>query len=503
MLAALLAPMLLGVTGAPDTVLLDFSTDWCPHCRAMEPAIHQLQATGYPVRTVNGDTERALTQQYHVTGFPTFVLVVDGREVKRVEGQTDIGELVGMFRAAGYNPSGGSAGAVAQNPGGAAGGTQEMVTTDGHEATFAQDSAATNAAPIAAATSPPSNADAPAAIAAPQTSFSLSDEQLLAACVRIKVADKTGNSYGSGTVIDVRSGEALVLTCAHLFRDSDGKGNIRVDLFGPNQQQVDGRLIGCDLEKDVGLVSMPAPAGLRAIPIAPPGYSLHTGDKVATIGCSDGNPPTVQSSHVDSIDRFRGPPNFQVAGQPVQGRSGGGVVSADGYVVGVCNAADPEDNEGLYAALPSIYKEIDRAKLSFVYNSRAASATLPTGGQPTADQSPPVQPAVALSDVERDPPTMPEKMPSAAPPNTTASSDAAKRDALPAGLTSDEAATLALIRQQARGAEVICIVRPADPHARSEIIVLDKASPAFLKKLADQRGDSLQPTSLQLPESAH
>ena len=256
------------------------------------------------------------------------------------------------------------------------------------------------------------------------------------------------------------------------------------------------------------------PARPRCMPFmsAPPGYTLHKGDAVATIGCSGGAPPTVQSSHVDSIDRFRGPPNFQVAGQPVQGRSGGGVVSADGYVIGVCNAADPEDNEGLYAALASIYKELDRAKLSFVYqpatpaaapDTMLASAALPSVAQPAA-----TEPAVSLAAAEHDLPAMPDKMPATtlpdAPLATTATAATAPIGKLPVGLTTDEAATLAEIRQKARGAEVICIVRPlSDPHARSEIIVLDKASPEFLQKLADERRSEVEGarrlTSLDVP----
>ena len=38
-------------------------------------------------------------------------------------------------------------------------------------------------------------------------------------------------SLGTGTVIDCRQGEALILTCGHIFRDSAGKGRIEVDLF--------------------------------------------------------------------------------------------------------------------------------------------------------------------------------------------------------------------------------------------------------------------------------
>ena len=529
MLAALLAPLLM-VTGAPDTVMLDFRADWCGPCRAMEPVVQQLGAQGYPVRMVNIDQDRALAAKFHVSSIPCFVLIVDGHEVQRVVGANDISTLVAMFRQAGYDPSGraGAPGAVVQNGGASPAGNYgaspsgggEMASVDGHEATFAQAAApGAETAPAAAQVA----SDPAIAVQPPNTNgggFSLSDTQLLAACVRLKVADRTGNSYGSGTIIDVRNGEALILTCGHLFRDSDGKGEIRVDLFGRGEpQQVPGRLIGCDLEKDVGLVSIAAPPGLQAIHIAPPGYTLHKGDRVATIGCSNGAPPTVQSSHVDSIDRFRGPPNFQVAGQPVQGRSGGGVVSADGYVIGVCNAADPEDNEGLYAALGSVYKELDRAKLSFVYrpatvagaSAKRGGATTPARDSPAALPSAMAQgassePAVSLADAERDLPAMPAKMPAVDRPGGASVAAAAERNGhTPTGLSSDEAATLAEIRQKARGAEVICIVRPlSDPHARSEIIVLDKASPEFLQKLADERRHEIEDarhlTSLDVPE---
>ena len=72
----------------------------------------------------------------------------------------------------------------------------------------------------------------------------VSDATLIAASVRLRVEDANGHSCGSGTIIDARDGQALILTCGHIFRDSKGKGQIEVDLFSPSgQQRVPGQLI--------------------------------------------------------------------------------------------------------------------------------------------------------------------------------------------------------------------------------------------------------------------
>ena len=144
-----------------------------------------------------------------------------------------------------------------------------------------------------------------------------------------------------------------MLTCGHLFRDSQGKGRITVDLFGAGSnapQQVAGRLVSFDLSRDVGLVAIRTPGPVAVARLAPADYRVKPGMPVASVGCNNGDPPTVRRSQVNSLDKFQGPPNLQVAGQPVEGRSGGGLFSSEGYVIGVCNAADPSDREGLFAA---------------------------------------------------------------------------------------------------------------------------------------------------------
>jgi thiol-disulfide isomerase/thioredoxin len=313
---------MLSLAGAGQTELLNFDADWSPPCRKVDTTVRDLIVQGYPVQKVNIDREHALAVQYDVTKVPCFVMVVHGREVARVVGTTSMGQLEQRFQLAG----------VVAHP------------------------TRTTAAAKGATGGPPHAAPA------------LDDASLIAATVRVKVEDPDGHSWGTGTIIYTYSpGESLVLTCAQIFRDSQGKGRIEVDLFGPKPvRRIAGRLIGYDMERDVALVAIRAPRPVTAVPVAPRGYKIRRGDAVASVGCNNGETPTVHRSHVVSIDRFLGPPNIQVAGEPIVGRSGGGLFAADGSVIGVCNAADPTNQEGLFAGLASIQVYLDQLGLSHV-----------------------------------------------------------------------------------------------------------------------------------------
>ncbi|MEX2112709.1 MAG: serine protease, partial [Pirellulales bacterium] len=292
----------------------------------------------------------------------------------------------------------------------------------------------------------PVSMPAPAAAAAPGI---VSPDELIHSSVRLKVEDPTGSSYGSGTLIDTRHGDALILTCGHIFRDSRGKGAIIVDLCGADApQNLPGRLVSYDLENDIALVSIHPGLPVRVAPVAPQGHVVARGVKVITVGCNHGGPATAIPSHIASINKFVGPPeNLQVAGAPVEGRSGGGLFTTDGLVIGVCNAADPADNEGLYAALKSIHQELDEVGLTAIYAARPPVAQL-AGGNTV--------------------PAMAQTMPAAAGAMLPGPSGAAPMDL--------------------DGAEVICVVRPLNnPQATTEIIRIDRASPAFLQQLATDR----------------
>ncbi|NLY00543.1 MAG: hypothetical protein GXY83_30985 [Rhodopirellula sp.] len=494
----------LALAGGGDTVLLDFYSDSCGPCHQMSPLVDRLGAAGYPVRKVNIERERELAGRFGITRIPCFVMVVDGKEVDRMVGATTLDRLqamcqLGLAKRATVHPPVSPRPQTAI-PTAAVGSPAPVVPLPVVQAASGFSAAPAQTDALAGA-SMPGWRITPVSATQPAESLARSDEQLIAATVRLRIEDATGHSFGTGTIIDSREGEALILTCGHLFRDSKGEGSIEVDLFGPRPaRKVPGRLLAYDADhRDVALVSIRPPCPVTAARVAPPGYEIHKGATVASVGCNNGEDPTVRHSRVTSLDKFVGPPNLQVAGLPVQGRSGGGLFSREGYVIGVCNAADPTDNEGLFAALASVHSQLDEVKLSYIYQSPGDSsrATVATAPPAMPKEMPAPDKLVQLTNTPSRPA---EGVSVPAPPLTEAASAGL-------ALSPEERAALEEIRRRkAQGFEVVCVIRSlADPQAKSEIIVLNKASQAFLKELAveGRAHQQQQLTSLSVPTQPH
>ena len=341
----------------------------------------------------------------------------------------------------------------------------------------------------------------PFALRSTNTEQSANSARLLAASVRLTIEDANGYSYGSGTLIDSRQGEALILTCGHIFRDSGGKGKITVDLFSPAPQKVAGQLVSYDLKRDIGLVAIRPTSSVTVARVADKGYRVSRGDKVVTIGCNNGGQPTVIQSQVIAVDKFSGPANVEVAGQPVQGRSGGGLFASDGTVIGVCNAADPADNEGLFAAGETIRAELDHSGLSAVYEPQKKASPESLAAVPVSTRGTPTMP-------DHMPPSELEDRPLAVVPTDLRVSSAATSSSA-AGAEAKRSAGGDWTRSSEnhaapQGAEVICVVRSADAKGKSEVIVLDRVSASFLEQLAAERQaqDGRRLTSLDVSRSS-
>ena len=242
--ACLLAAALAGQS---DSVLLSFTADWCGHCRLMQPTVQRLLDAGYPIREVNIDKNPDLASQFGVRPIPCFVLVRDGREVDRVVGEASYDRLVQMFAQPG-RPASPAAHCSLAAPGDA--NVRGQSPDDG--------SAPRVPLPLLPARSrgipgpPPQPLGAMAGQPAALRGNS-AQQQALQATVRLRVVDASGVSHGTGTIIDVHGEDALVLTCGHIFRESQGRGEVFVELFVPGATQpVRGQLLTYEAPETTG-----------------------------------------------------------------------------------------------------------------------------------------------------------------------------------------------------------------------------------------------------------
>ena len=532
-------PATAAATG--DVVLLNFSASWCGPCRQMAPLINQVAAAGWLVRQVDVDRETDLVRRFAVSGVPCYVLLVKGHEVGRIDGATTQSELERLLAKSGA-PLGGQGISQPQAlPVAAAGIPLPATPAAGPLVTEAVIPAAFPPPPavleLAASPFPaplPQSFDREAAVGPSPTLTEAQgpasvpgreplQRKLLAATARLRVEDSAGVSWGTGTVIDCRQGEALILTCGHIFRDSEGAGRVEVDLFvsgGP--RGVAGQVVSWDLKRDLALVSIFTDMQIDPVRVGSVDRTTKPGEPVVTVGCNGGADPTLHHSRITAVDKYLGPANVQVAGQPVQGRSGGGLFSIDDTLIGVCNAADPADNEGLFAALPSIHEQLEDAGLAFVYRNVYPSGGLAdlagAGGSAHVPAMPAEMPDVSFDRRDRAdalptastgaavPPsalsnasTMAEEPATAGPrpafPTAVGPVDPMPLNAAPAGrvataadtppLTPGEQALLDHVRQHEGRAEVICIVRPHGAATNSsEVFVLNGAGSDFVDHLS-------------------
>jgi thioredoxin len=82
------------------TVLVDISAVWCPPCKTMAPIVDSL-ANVYANRLVlvkiNGGDQTDICGKLGVSGFPTFIVYKNGKEVLRKEGLVDAKEMSSWF----------------------------------------------------------------------------------------------------------------------------------------------------------------------------------------------------------------------------------------------------------------------------------------------------------------------------------------------------------------------------------------------------------------------
>ena len=470
----------------PEAVVLEFTApDRCPPCQQIAPLVHRLEREGFPLKIVNADENAFVCQQHRVISIPTFVLIIAGREVDRIEGKPPESELRRMCERARLANANASAAAKPEirNP-------KSEVPAKSPEAPIIR------AKQVDSATSSKTTVGDP-----------------MPACLRIRVKDSQGVNFGTGTIIDSREGRTTILTCGHIFRKIDDKPLIEVDIFnGTKHETTLGHLLRYDLERDIGLLWIPTVTPLPVATIAGLPNAPTVGQHVFSIGCSSGEPPSKRQHRVTCLNRYNGPDNIECSGVPVQGRSGGGLFDTAGRLVGICIAADQRDQRGLYSGLQPIHELLAEAKLSHLYphaEPRPTADSLATretaaDAKTTATEDPAFD--------SEDSTTTGEELPSPFTPakGVVDSQDSRARPKLAVAaigipvtpaMNTPESASQVDPREES---EVVCIVRPLNnPRGASRVVIINRASGKFLSQLSGELEQQAKPTSAVVREAKY
>ncbi len=381
-------------SSTPDVQLLDFSASYCGPCQQMVPILQTMGREGFPVRQIDISSDPELTKRFSVDRIPTLVLLVEGKEVKRFVGLTSGDELrQAMNKAAAELKEKRAAAELAQPkfaktaakdvPPAAVVATENSAASlrpeivqknekkslgDMFRRMIGKDENAGNS-PILRGQDPAANRDLPMDANAVS----------LAATVRIRVAGKSTEDgkhlqdVGTGTIVHSVTGQAIVLTCAHLFQNIAVKeAVVEIEIF-ENGKPVTypAKLVGGDHDADLALLRIRTTKVFPASPIIAQIPEPKVGQPLMSFGCNDGNDPTRLDMKLVDINRYDGPPNFVCSVDPSSGRSGGGLFSAEGSLMGVCSCADRESHEGLYAAHGAVLELVKYCELNDILKSAA------------------------------------------------------------------------------------------------------------------------------------
>ena len=70
-----------------------FRTASCPACKQIQPAIEQLNADGWTIRTVDILKDPATAERWGVAQVPTVIVFEKGREIERIVGSLEHSEF--------------------------------------------------------------------------------------------------------------------------------------------------------------------------------------------------------------------------------------------------------------------------------------------------------------------------------------------------------------------------------------------------------------------------
>jgi thiol-disulfide isomerase/thioredoxin len=63
-----------------------FTADWCGPCKTTRPIVEDLKKEGFEFQMIDADYEQLLVKRFEVKSVPTFILIKNEKEIKRIVG---------------------------------------------------------------------------------------------------------------------------------------------------------------------------------------------------------------------------------------------------------------------------------------------------------------------------------------------------------------------------------------------------------------------------------
>lgn len=190
-------------------------------------------------------------------------------------------------------------------------------------------------------------------------------------------------SIGSGTIChyDYETNEMYIVSCGHIFEDYSkvkNKPEINVITFYKNNIKLEtpesfsAELLCYDKYEDISFLKIKSDwEPSHWFPIGPANYGLKEGDILESTGCDGGDPPAAYTVEI-AKDIESGNNIVTKNNSPRPGRSGGGLFSKEGYLIGIVWGTTVEDGSGygFYVPINRIHEYMKKnQKVSWLINA--------------------------------------------------------------------------------------------------------------------------------------
>ena len=228
--------------------------------------------------------------------------------------------------------------------------------------------------------------------------------QALRATVRLTAYRAQSVGYCSGAVIAQDQDAFFVASSPHCFNsdETSERPTLIVEAFDEKAlrvvRQFSGvEIIATDAESEFALLRVPGRFPYQVLPLCPSNRIPQIGTAVLSIGCGGGSPPTAEVNRIVTRDQR----HWVVEQVGTKGRSGGPLISSDGFVIGCCCCGG--GGTTYYSELRRMHDVLDTVGLSRLYRPDAPTS------RPRPVPEPPV--IAAIPDRPRFQPKLPPSEP--------------------------------------------------------------------------------------------